>query len=292
MCKPASKPARSYVSVDGSAAEDTKPPRFHAATSDSEYEPTSAHTATDDSEPEDTEAENVDIKAEDVDTETESVELKHSKPPNVKLEDVVVPESQTPQDAPQLTYEQLFGRLSSLEICAAVAYILPALNVSSPAMRDFQDLLNNAPRPPLEIPKFQRSPTNWPSTNHTLDGLWEQAVHGEKNVMPTSPPSWLNTNPSRLCKPFGSLEDRMMWLSSYPTEGHFSTVHHNYGVQNDLSNISMFTLYAKFGLHVANQRPDGVFHHNIFPRRLDRKKMDTGTESRVLQEVPKPLANY
>jgi hypothetical protein len=52
-----------------------------------------------------------------------------------------------------------------------------------------------------------------------------------------------------LVKLFGSSGAPILILSSYPTKSERSTVHMNYSTVNDTSDICVFDLYAKLGLH-------------------------------------------
>jgi hypothetical protein len=81
-----------------------------------------------------------------------------------------------------------------------------------------------------------------------------------------------------------------MILSSYPTRDERSTVNLEYGTVDDLSNVSIFQLYAKLGLHKATIRPTGPLHVDVFPRRLDRKILPG--RSGVMVNIPEVLKDF
>jgi hypothetical protein len=122
-----------------------------------------------------------------------------------------------------------------------------------------------------------------------MDDIWVTAVEAEAQlVVPET--QGLDMDVRYLVKPVGSPYSAVMVLSSYPTKDPRSTVHVEYGTVDDLWKISMFLLYAKLGLHKANSRSTGVFHLDIFPRRLDRKQMLYADD--VLATIPKVLWQY
>jgi len=98
----------------------------------------------------------------------------------------------------------------------------------------------------------------------------------------------VDTRPEYLVKPFGSLKDPLMMISSYPTADEKSTVHLEYATVNDLSNIGMSQLYVKAGYHDVQTRKTGMLHMVIFPRRLDRKKV-LSSSAGVLNNMPRVL---
>ncbi|KAI4674912.1 hypothetical protein J4E81_011156, partial [Alternaria sp. BMP 2799] len=91
-------------------------------------------------------------------------------------------------------------------------------------------------------------------------------------------------------KPTGSLRDTLLIVSSYPTARVGSTVHQSYGTTMDMSNVSMFMLYAKLGHHVSSIRHHGALHLNLYPRRINRKLVPTGQG--VLAKLPAQLREY
>ena len=58
----------------------------------------------------------------------------------------------------------------------------------------------------------------------------------------------------------------------------------------DISNESMFMLYAKLGHHVSSIRHHGALHLNLYPRRINRKLVPTGQG--VLAKLPAQLREY
>ena len=68
---------------------------------------------------------------------------------------------------------------------------------------------------------------------------------------------------------------------------------YRYFVDMDLSNSSMFLLYAKLGLHRTNFRKHGALHINVMPRRLDCKEIRGGGRSvGFLRKLPANLRVY
>ncbi len=124
-----------------------------------------------------------------------------------------------------------------------------------------------------------------------MDTFWLEAVRGERDVsLGTTFPQGLTIEEELLVKPFGSFEDLLLVISSYPTKDPLRTVHHRYGMMNDLSNICMWTIYAKLGFHKLEQ-PSGILHVDVFPRRIDRKQFLFG-DGHVVHRIPANLRNY
>jgi hypothetical protein len=185
--------------------------------------------------------------------------------------------------------------LSNREVRKLVGRIAPALATTDPQMAHFTARVKERIKraaPPL-FPTIEANPHDWASTNATMDDLWRQAVAGEQRLFATdmAVPEGLSTEPEHLVKPFGSLTDELLVISSYPTADPASSVHLKFATTNDLSNWSMARLYAKLGYHNIQERKTGMMHIDHFPRRLDRKKM-LGRESSVLSNMPKLLALY
>ncbi|CAO2656299.1 Nn.00g051020.m01.CDS01 [Neocucurbitaria sp. VM-36] len=192
-----------------------------------------------------------------------------------------------------LSNEELFSTtMSGTKILELVSKIIPALSPSESSIRrlrwEIQTQLANAPK--MRLPALSNAPTTWPSTNPDMDSLWQEGVDGEQKVVALglAIPQGLDMRPAYLVKPFGSFDDPLLVLSSYPTADPASTVHLDYGIANDLSNSSMSRLYTKLGFHVAGYRTTGMLHVDIFPRRLDRKVI-LGNDYLVLTRVPKAL---
>ncbi len=145
--------------------------------------------------------------------------------------------------------------------------------------------------PPLQLPQLERDPATWPATNDDMDAFWLEAVRGERDVsLGTTFPQGLIIEEELLVKPFGSFKDLLLFISSYPTKDSLSTVHHRYGMMNDLSNICMWRIYAKLGFQKLG-RPSGILHVDVFPRRIDRKQSLFGN-GHVLHQIPANLRKY
>ena len=196
-----------------------------------------------------------------------------------------------------LTDCQLFStKPTSTEILAIVARIVPQLSPSSPEIiclrQDITESLRKAPS--LRLPRLEQSPSTWPSTTPIMDSLWKKAVEAEKAIAASASltlPAGVDMREELLVKPFGSLDDPLLVLTSYPTLDPTSTVHLAYGMTNDMSNQCMSRLYTKLGFHVANFRTTGMLHLEVWYRRLDRKLVP-GSNTSVLQRMPKQLAKH
>jgi hypothetical protein len=167
---------------------------------------------------------------------------------------------------------------------------LPAL--ASEKMQRLYDTIpaHLAKSPPFQIPVLSRDPTTWPLVSPDMDSLWQHAVDGERALELASTPDWLNMDEHSLCKFNGHLEDTLLFVSSYPTAAPSASVHNRYGTVDDLSNLCMFLLYAKFGFHHAQLRKHGVMHVDIMARRIDRKKVPSGSNSLgPLRKLPNSL---
>jgi hypothetical protein len=83
-------------------------------------------------------------------------------------------------------------------------------------------------------------------------------------------------------------------LSSYATKDPFSSIHQSYGTSDDLSDMSMFYLYSKLDYHNSTLRNSGVLHVDVFPRRIDQKKIVGGDAARKSPQamLPKVLTEY
>jgi len=172
--------------------------------------------------------------------------------------------------------DPLHQELSPDQVIALMSASFPGL---SPASPDIAELLRSIKKhmqtaPPLHIPEILESPSTWPSTNAIVDALWAEASHDECRVALSSvPTTGLDMRPDYLVKPFGSPEDPLMVMSSYPTSDPTSSLHMSYSTINDMSNQSIAVLLIKLGYNVANVRTTGVFMVDLFSRRLDRKRM-------------------
>ncbi|KAJ8112197.1 hypothetical protein OPT61_g5384 [Boeremia exigua] len=180
------------------------------------------------------------------------------------------------------------------DIIQLVAKVVPQLSMSHTMMQQLcADISESvAAAPPLLLPVIVENPTTWPATNEEMDIVWQEAVVAEQAMgISTDVTLGLDMRPEYLMKPFGGPEDPLLVVFSYPTADPTITVHLNYAVSNDLSNQSMGRLYTKLGFHKADIRTTGMFHVDIFPRRLDWKKIN-GNDSSVLLKMPKPLCSY
>ena len=148
--------------------------------------------------------------------------------------------------------------------------------------------------PSPHFPDIERQPVTWARTNPATDTTWEETAKEEQEkVDRLQAPPWLNMAPSRLVKPFGSLEDPLMVLSAYPTEGKYSTRHLDYATVNDVTNQSMWWTLVKLGYHDTKTRKTGALWVDVFPRRLDRNKIPGGGElTKLLSKVPKELVAH
>jgi hypothetical protein len=90
-----------------------------------------------------------------------------------------------------------------------------------------------------------------------MDAAWIEAVEGEKMLDHPDLPSGFEMPDDYLVRPFGSFEDPLLVLSSYPTAKPGSSVQINYGMVNDISNQCKFMLYAKLGYHISDLRQNG-----------------------------------
>lgn len=90
-----------------------------------------------------------------------------------------------------------------------------------------------------------------PQTNARIDSLWDEAIAGEQQLFHSGMevPAGLDTRLEYLVKPFGSLTDLLLVISSYLTADVNSSVQLNYAMTNDLSHMCMSQLYAKAGYH-------------------------------------------
>ncbi|KAI4627516.1 uncharacterized protein J4E87_004080 [Alternaria ethzedia] len=145
--------------------------------------------------------------------------------------------------------------------------------------------------PPFVIPRRERDPSTWPLTYPDMDFAWGQAVEGEHAIeLPDTMDNWIDMSESNLVKPTGSLRDTLLIVSSYPTAKEDSTVRRSYGTTLDISNESMFMLYAKLGHNVSSIRNHGALHLDVFPRRVDRNiALGLGN---IVDQVPTNLGMY
>ncbi|KAF2033370.1 hypothetical protein EK21DRAFT_86472 [Setomelanomma holmii] len=151
--------------------------------------------------------------------------------------------------------------------------LFPRLDLRRPEMRDFRDLVKQGVQkaPPLVLPALEHYPTYWPSTDPDMDELWDAAVKREQELDLGPLPNGLRLEGESLVKPFNTFQDPLMVMGSYPTKDPSSSVHLSFGMVNDVSNISMFMLYAKLGFHTLGVHRTGMLHTDVFPHRLDRK---------------------
>lgn len=118
--------------------------------------------------------------------------------------------------------------------------------------------------------------------------LWNKAVGKEKELLEhVDLPEGVKKKEHHLVKQLGSLCDPLMIFPSHPIAEPSSVVHLNYGTQNDISNQSMYRLYNKLvSRNVLGT--SGVFHINVWLRRLNRKGIRC-RETSVLGRMPKLL---
>ena len=100
----------------------------------------------------------------------------------------------------------------------------------------------------------------------------------------------LQANYAHAVKPTGSLRDTLLIVSSYPTAKEDSTVYRSYSTTLDISNESMFMLYAKLGHNVSLIRNHSALHLDVFPRRVDRN-IALGLRN-IVDQVPTNLGMY
>jgi len=89
-----------------------------------------------------------------------------------------------------------------------------------------------------------------------------------------------------LVKPIGSFTDTLLLISSCPTASEEGSVHNHYGTVDDISNVCMWMLYAKFGYHVADLRSHAVMHIDIMARRLDRNLIPGSDGDKLFRITP------
>jgi len=200
--------------------------------------------------------------------------------------------SHSDQEPPRI--DPLHQELSPEEVIALISASIPGLSPASPEiaelLRSIKTHMQTAP--PLYIPEILESPSTWPATNAIVDALWTEASRDECRVaLPSVPTTGLDMRPDYLVKPFGSPEDPLMVMTSYPTSDPSSSLHMAYGTINDMSQRSMAMLLIKLGYNVANVRTTGVFMVDFFARRLDRKLM-VGNSEKVLASIPSQLRHY
>jgi hypothetical protein len=163
---------------------------------------------------------------------------------------------------------------SRKEVMDQIASILPRLATTTAMMKQFINTVKEhvTQAPPYVIPSREQRPRTWASTDQAMDDLWRKAVEEEARLA-VPEVDGLDMDVKYLVKPAGSLSSTLMVLGSYPTMDPHSTVLLEYSTTDDLSNVSMFMLYAKLGLHKANVQKSGVLHVDLFPRRIDRKQI-------------------
>jgi hypothetical protein len=98
------------------------------------------------------------------------------------------------------------------------------------------------------------------------------------------------TDSKFLVKPVGSLQSVFIILDYYLARDERSTVNLEYGTIDNLSNVSIFQVYAKLGPHKATIRPTGPLHVDVFPRRLDWKLLPG--RGKVMANVPDVLKQF
>ncbi len=187
--------------------------------------------------------------------------------------------------------------LTNDEILNLISKVLPELSPENPLITQlFADITAHvSAAPPLLLPHIARSPTQWPSTNAIMDQMWDEAVSAEQELMQDdnlkTKRDGLSYQREYLVKPLGGPDDPLLVISSYPTSDPATSVHLEYGTTNDMSNPCMARLYTKLGLHQAELRSTGLFHVDIFPRRLNRKKI-AGNNGSILGRVPVELLRF
>ena len=227
------------------------------------------------------------LSGEDLSDEYQDPPDQHQGPPDSD-QDV----SDDDQEPPRI--DPPYQELSPDEVIALISASIPGLSPASPEiaalLRSIKTHVQNAS--PLYIPEILESPSTWPATNAIVDALWAEASRDECRIpLPSTPTIGLDMRPDYLVKPFGSPEDPLMVMSSYPTYDPTSSLHMAYSTLNDMSNQSIAMLLIKLGYNVANVRTTGVFMVDVFARRLDRKLM-TGLSEKVLDSVPSQLRHY
>ncbi|KAJ4365555.1 hypothetical protein N0V83_008174 [Neocucurbitaria cava] len=131
-----------------------------------------------------------------------------------------------------------------------------------------------------------------------MDEAWNAAVNIEQELRLPSLSTGLSMEAKvdglYQVKPFGSLDAPLLVLSSYPTKDPSITAHLEYGIVNDMSNLCIFSMYAKLGFHKANDRSSSMLHLDFFPRRIDRKVIPGGIPagSGVLRKMPSALRDH
>ena len=93
-----------------------------------------------------------------------------------------------------------------------------------------------------------------------------------------------------LLQPFESFDALIMINSSYATADPKSIVHMKYGTANDLTNTSIFPLYAKFAYHRADLQSSEMLHIDMFAPRFDRIRILLIQGS--LLSTPRELRDY
>ena len=183
--------------------------------------------------------------------------------------------------------------VTSNEVTSMVEKVLPAL--SSRKMKNFYRTIAGhlEKSPPFRISARSRHPTTWSLVNPDFDLLWKHAVDGERALDlgdASLLPKWLNMSEDGLVKPVGSFTETLLLISSYPTASDEGSVHNRYGTVDDMSNVCMWMLYAKFGFHVADIRSHGVMHIDIMARCLGQNLIPGSDGDKLFQiTLIKPL---
>ena len=135
----------------------------------------------------------------------------------------------------------------------------------------------------------------WPKTDPAMDRWFLDAVEQAPHI--EDPPLWLDQRAANHVKPAGPSEANILILSSYPTQDPTSTAHLQYGVVDDVSNISISELLHKLDYvkPASIERQPVIQIVDIFPIRLDRKTMlnNLGIQTEYpLEFVPSVLTDY
>ncbi|KAI4627515.1 uncharacterized protein J4E87_004079 [Alternaria ethzedia] len=225
-------------------------------------------------------------QSDDADQTDDDADIHHADDDDMK-------ETQYSLEIPPRDQDLFNVDVTAAEVTSMVEKVLPAL--SSRKMKNFYRTIAGhlEKSPPFRIPARSRHPTTWSLVNPDFDLLWKHSADGERALDLGDPdllPRWLNKSEDGLVKPIGSFTDTLLLISSYPTASEEGSVHNRYGTVDDMSNVCMWMLYAKFGFHVADIRSHGVMHVDIMARRLDQNLIPGSDGDKLFQiTLIKPL---
>jgi hypothetical protein len=155
------------------------------------------------------------------------------------------------------------------DVSGELKVTVPQLSPDLPEIRAFLRAFEKRTFAPHTILDKSKSPTSWPAIDHATDTWWEDTLDNEPTL--PDPPAWFSQLKKDRVKILGSLDVPILMVGNYPTKDSNSTVHLDFGVADDVSNIPTGAGLNKLGYRVRASDKPALTVMNWIGARIDRQ---------------------